>query len=97
MPILKTRNKTRDEIKTLADQLKKQKISNLFIVTGDPGLEKEVLLDSISITKILKNDFFIGGVYNHYIKDILKTFINIKQAAKKFIYYLQYTLKIIHD
>src|SRR5258708_5728997 len=85
MPILKTRNKTRDEIKTLADQLKKQKISNLFIVTGDPGLEKEVLHDSISITKILKNDFFIGGVANPHTKDIPKTFEKIKAGTRFFI------------
>lgn len=83
MPIVKTRNKTWEEIQLLTNKLKQQGVKNIFVVTGDPGLEKELLYTSIEITQKLKNDFYIGGVVNADVNNIPKT-IKKTQAGTKF-------------
>lgn len=85
LPVLKTRNKTWEEIQNLTSQMKQQGVKNLFIVTGDPGMEKEITHDSIEITKKLKNDFFIGGVANANVKHIPKMLNKIAAGTQFFI------------
>ena len=86
LPILKVRDKTLKEIENLTDQLKKQKVSNIFLVTGDPDNENQKVLNTaISVLPKLSKRFFVGTVIHPYQEDIPKMLDKINKGAKFFI------------
>src|SRR5260221_1502626 len=94
MPIVKTRNKTPEELEKVTSALKEQSIKNIFFVTGDPGLEKDVKYQtSLDVIPHFTKDFFVGGVTHPNITDIPKMKAKIKVGIHFFIMQATYDEK----
>lgn len=97
LPILKVRNKTLKEIDTLTNQLKKQKVSDIFLVTGDPDNESQKVLNTaISVLPKLSKRFFVGMVTHPRKEDIPKMLDKINKGAKFFIMQATYNQDILN-
>ncbi len=91
LPILKTRTKTQGETKKLLASLKKQKITNVFVVSGDPSGDKtDTGLTSLDVIPLASKDFYAGAVAHPQVEDIPKMQRKIKDGAKFFIMQASY-------
>ena len=98
LPILKVRNKTLEEIDSITKQIKKQKVDNLFLVTGDPDNESQKILNTaISVLPKLSKEFFVGMVTHPNKEYIPKMLDKIKKGVKFFIMQATYNQDVWED
>ena len=85
LPIIKTRNRTTEHLLTLFEDLRKQHVESLFIVTGDPDpANPEVLNTPFSILPDVKETFFAGTVA-HPAKERMQNIQDKIKAGAQFL------------